>query len=174
MANTYVQIGTTVTVGAGTAASIDFTSIPATFTDLVIRTSARTTSNAGQAWGGLRLAINGVTTNLTFKALYGDGSNASAGSGALAEVGLASSSASTASAFGNSECYIPNYANTSYNKSFSADGVQENNAASALLAIDTNLWSNTAAITSLSIQLQGGVGNFAQYSTAALYGIKNS
>ena len=36
MANTYVAIAT-VTVGSGGAASIDFTSIPATYTDLVVK-----------------------------------------------------------------------------------------------------------------------------------------
>lgn len=172
MANTYIKIAT-VTVGAGGASSIDFTSIPSTYTDLCVKVSARTDSNAGQPWAGLRLAINGVTTNLSFRALYGNGSSASSGSGTTAEVGMASSSASTASTFGNSEFYIPNYAGNT-NKSFSADGVQETNGTTALVALDANLWSNTAAITSLSIQPQSGVGNFVQYSSATLYGISKS
>ena len=45
MANTFEQI-TTVTVGSGGASSIDFTSIPQTYTDLVIKTSARNTSTS--------------------------------------------------------------------------------------------------------------------------------
>ena len=41
MANTYVQIGSTVTVGVSGAASIDFSSIPSTYTDLVLKVSGR-------------------------------------------------------------------------------------------------------------------------------------
>lgn len=161
-----------VTVGAGGAASIDFTSIPQTYTDLCVKVSGRTDNNAGQPWAGLRMAINGSTANFTFKALYGNGSSASSGSGTNAEPGLASSSAATASTFGNSEFYIPNYTGSA-NKSFSADGVQENNGTTALVALDANLWSNTSAITSLSITSQNS-WNFVQYTTAYLYGIKNS
>jgi hypothetical protein len=169
---TFTQIGAAVVVGSGGAASIDFNSIPQTYTDLVVKISARTDNNAGQPWAGLRMAINGSTANLTFRALYGNGSSASSGSGTNAEPGLASSSAATATTFGNSEFYITNYSGST-NKSFSADGVQENNAATALIAFDANLWSNTAAITSLSITSQNS-WNFVQYSTAYLYGVSNA
>jgi hypothetical protein len=51
--------------------------------------------------------------------------------------------------------------------------VQENNATAAYMGIWGNQWSTTSAITSIKIEAQGGV-NFVQYSTAYLYGIKNS
>ncbi len=73
--------------------------------------------------------------------------------------------------FANGEIYIPNYT-ASVNKSVSIDSVTENNATSAIAALDAGLWANTAAIT--SINLNGNNGNFVQYSTAYLYGIVKS
>ena len=54
----------------------------------------------------------------------------------------------------------------------SADGVMENNATEAYQNLVAGLWSNTSAITSLT--LAKSTGNFVQYSSASLYGIKNS
>jgi hypothetical protein len=55
----------------------------------------------------------------------------------------------TANTFGNTEFYIPNYTSSNY-KSFSVDGVTENNATAAF-ALYAGLWSNTAAITSFRL-----------------------
>jgi hypothetical protein len=172
MPNTYSLIASS-TVGSGGAASIDFTSIPQTYTDLVLKISARSTSNSGVSWAGMRLAINGSGTGYSNTALYGDGSSVSTSGASFVETGIASSSSATGSTFGNTDVYLTNYT-ASQNKSISADGVQENNAVQALSVLSANLWSNTAAITSISITLQSGIGNFAQYTTAYLYGIKNS
>lgn len=165
MANTYTLISS-VTVGAGGAASIDFTSIPATYTDLVLKVSARSTGVATS----LDIALNGSTSSFTNKYLQGSGSAASSGS--LARyAGLVTGTDQTASTFANCEIYIPNYAGNT-NKSFSGDAVQENNATTSYAGLVANLWSNTSAITSIS--LTNTTGNLAQYSTAYLYGIKNS
>jgi hypothetical protein len=64
--------------------------------------------------------------------------------------------------------YIPNYASSNY-KSFSIDSVTENNGTVAYQIMHAGVWSNTAAITSLTITAAGG--NLAQYSTATLYGV---
>jgi hypothetical protein len=80
-------------------------------------------------------------------------------------------SGSTASTFGSTEIYITNYAGSS-NKCLSSDSVNENNATTAYSVLTAWLWSNTSAITSLSITSDGAGNNFAQYSTATLYGIK--
>ena len=172
MPNTFNLIASS-TVGAGGAASIDFTSIPSTYTDLVLKISARSTGNAGVAWAGIRLTINGSGTGYSNTSLYGDGSSASSSGASFIETGIASSSFSTTNSFGNSDVYFTNYT-ASQSKPISADGVQENNATQALSVLSANLWANTAAITSISIVLQSGVGNFAQNSTAYLYGIVKS
>ena len=169
MANTYVKIAS-VTVGAGGAASIQFTSIPGTYDDLVIKISSRSTTNLGGVWTGVNVRLNGSTTSLTSRQLYGTGS--AAGSAATATDNVwTTSSAATASTFDNSEIYIPNYAGST-NKSFSADSVTENNATAALAAMTANLWSNTNAVTSITLVEAGN--SFAQHSTAVLYGIKKS
>jgi hypothetical protein len=150
--------------------SVTFSNIPQTgYTDLKIVVSARTDSNAGQPWAGLRMSINGSTSNLLFKAIYGDGSSPSSGGGTNAEPGIASSSLASSNAFGNSECYIANYTSSAF-KPFSARSVQENNGTTALSASEANLWSSTSAITSLTVTNQGP-WNFVQYSTFSLYGI---
>jgi hypothetical protein len=169
MAKTYVKIAS-VTVGAGGAASIEFTSIPGTYDDLVIKISSRSTTNLGGVWTGVNVRLNGSTTSLTSRQLYGTGS--AAGSAATATDNFwTTSSAATASTFDNSEIYIPNYAGST-NKSFSADSVTENNATAALAALTANLWSNTNAVTSITLVEAGN--SFAQHSTAVLYGIKKS
>ena len=75
MANTFELIASS-TVGAGGASSIDFTSIPATFTDLVVKLSGRSTYSGGGVADYAVIGFNGVTTNQTMKYLYGTGSAA--------------------------------------------------------------------------------------------------
>ena len=169
MANTYTLISS-VTVGGGGAASMAFTSIPATYTDLVIKISGRT-DNSGYA-DGMDLTFNSNASSYSYRYLQGDGSSASVGNGSAKVFGRTNASTSTASTFGNTEVYIPNYAGSN-SKSFSTDSVVENNATSGDDWLASNLWANSAAITSISITPQVG-SNFNQYSTAYLYGISNA
>jgi len=168
MANTYEAIAT-VTVGAGGASTIDFTSIPATFTDLAVKISSRDTTS-GSNWQNFQIAFNGVTTNLSSRAVYGNNTTATSSSFGSNIFMWTSSASATASTFGNAEIYIPNYA-SSNNKSVSADFVSETNAADAIFGLTAGLWANTSAITSIKLTPAAA---FAQYSTATLYGIKNS
>ena len=153
-------------MGSGGAASMDFTSIPATYTDLTLKVSARNTTATLDCY----INFNGSNTNLSRRVLYGNGSSATSGSGSDGYVIWLSQSTDTASTFGNAEIYIPNYAGST-NKSFCADSVTENNSTQAYQFFQAGLWSNTAAIT--QVTLYSG-STFAQYSTATLYGIKNS
>jgi hypothetical protein len=168
MANTYTLISS-VTVGSGGAASMGFTSIPSTYTDLVVKVSAR--SNRALTVDGILISFNGSTSNFTNRYLEGDGSTAY--SAILAR--LASSavgSTATASTYSNAEIYIPNYAGSNF-KSLSTDSVTENNATGSLTDLMANLWSDTAAITSITLTPYIGT-LFNQYSTAYLYGISNA
>ena len=171
MANTYTLIASS-TVGSGGAASIDFTSIPSTYTDLVIKGSARDNTSAGDA-EFLQLQFNGSTSSLSSRWIRGNGTNAtSSNSATVLEAGLSNGPTMTANTFTNYEFYIPNYTGSN-NKSVSADMVLENNATFGYMALSAGLWSNTAAITSIKLLVEGG-GSFVQYTTAYLYGIKNS
>ncbi len=170
MPNTY-QLIASVTVGAGGAATMDFTSIPATYTDLVIKLSGRS-ARAGQQADNLFITFNATTTGYTTRNIMGNGSSASSASYSIRYASNAVDAAgSTASTFSSHEIYIPNYTSANY-KSFSADSVSENNATAAQSDLYTGLWSNTAAITSISLLPE--VSTWVQYSTATLYGIKNS
>jgi hypothetical protein len=172
MATTYEAIAT-VTVGGAGAANIEFTSIPADWTDLVLKLSARTdrTSTTNNCFIQFNNNTSAVYSN---RNLQGDGSSATSSSDASAAeayIGAVVGNTATASTFGNLEIYIPNYAGST-NKSFSSDQVNENNATAAISNLVAGLWANTAAITSLKINAV--TFNFVQYTTATLYGIKNS
>jgi hypothetical protein len=165
MATTFVKIQT-VTVGTAVA-TIDFTSIPQTYTDLKLVVSARSTTSINY----LEIRFNGASTNLSGKYLQGDGTNV--GSSPFQPFLYISPSTATASVFSNGEIYIPNYTSANY-KSVAADGVFENNATLSYQALQAGLWSSTDAINQVSLVCTGVAQTFAQYTTATLYGIKSS
>ena len=169
MPDTFVKIAS-VTVGSGGASSIDFTSIPSTYTDLCLKLSLR--DNRASTADFILLSFNGSTTTFTNRYLEGDGFNTPASGSTARAAGLANAATSTASTFSNTEIYIPNYASGNY-KSYSADAVAENNATTAWADFHAGLWSNTAAINQVTISPNSGT-LFNQYSTATLYGIKSS
>ena len=169
MATTYEAIAT-VEVGSGGASTIDFTSIPSTYTDLVLLSSVRTSRAAYHE--SLRLSFNGATTNRTNRRIYGNGSIAASDTDTIMYGGQASGATATSSTFGNAITYIPNYA-SSNNKSSSNDGVSENNATNAIAMLNANLWSSTDAINQITLTPENG-GTIQEHSTATLYGIKNS
>ncbi len=175
MPDTFVKIAS-VTVGSGGAANIEFTSIPSTYTDLCIMLSGRTTAN-GDNYVQIDLSFNGAPsgTSYSWRRLMGNGASASSASGSAdnaVDLWQVNGSGSTSSTFSNSSYYIPNYAGST-NKSVSADGVTENNATQALATLYAGLWADTSAVTSVRFTVTYGTA-FAQYSTATLYGIKNS
>ncbi len=153
-----------VTVGAGGAASIEFTSIPQTGTDLLLVVSARSTQAV--IYDYLFLSFNGSSSNFSARFLDGNGSVVESGtwSNAVVDSSVVGASA-TANTFGSSQFYISNYAGST-NKSYSNDSVTENNASTAYQSIHAGLWSNTAAVSSIGM-ITGG--NFVAGSTASLY-----
>ena len=169
MATTYTLISS-VTVGAGGAASMGFTSIPATYTDLLIKVSSRS-NRASIIIDGVLISFNGSTSS--FSAIYLEGSGVTTISSSLARfAGAVPASTATSNVFSNNDIYIPNYAGGN-NKSYSVDSVMENNATASYQYLIAGLWSNTAAITSITLTPSFGT-SFDQYSTAYLYGISNA
>ena len=165
MAYTYSKIAT-YTVGSGGIPSVSFLNIPQTYTDLVVKFSARSTAASSDL---VYIQPNGLTTNLTYRILYGQGTTAGSISGSDGLIGWIDISSDTANTFGNAEVYIPNYTYANY-KSFSTYAVTENNDQQADKSFAASLWSSTAAITSLGFAPSSG--SFVQYSTFHLYGIK--
>lgn len=173
MANTYVKIAS-VTVGSGGAADITFSSIPATYDDLIVKLSARTSGVLSRS-ESIYMQFNGITTSsYSHRWIQGNGATASSSNASTTYIyiGEANQSPSTASTFANCEIYIPNYNDTTTNQSVSVDHVQEDNQTTAYATLVAGLFSNTAAIS--SIKIYPTLSNFLQYSTATLYGIKRT
>jgi hypothetical protein len=169
MANTYTLIQT-VTVGSGGTSAIDFTSIPATYTDLKLVFSIRT-NRAGATVDALGLKINNVATNQSMRILYADGSSAGSATDTTINTAVVGATA-TSNIFGSGEFYIPNYAGST-NKSVSAESVNENNATLNYMYVVAGLWSQTTAINQLTLYSINSA-TILEFSSASLYGIKNS
>ena len=168
---TSVKAIATVEVGAGGAASIEFTNIPAIYTDLQILYSLR--ASGSYTGTSSYFTVNSNTSNRSFKFVAGNSaSTESYGSTGNLWAGYENGSTSTSSTFSSNFIYIPNYAGST-NKSISSDGTYENNSSSngtASVGMGASLWADTTAIS--SVQISPYSGTWAQYSTATLYGIK--
>ena len=171
MANTYTLISS-VTVGSGGAASMSFSSIPSTYTDLVLYTSLRSTTTGTASDRAAIVKFNGSASNYSARRLYGyEGTLTGSDSSTGIDI-YYSGTTGTTNTFSNDFVYLSNYASATY-KAVSVDNASEQNSATKnWLALYAWLWSDSAAIT--SITLTPDAGNFAQYSTAYLYGISNA
>jgi hypothetical protein len=161
----------TVTVGSGGATSIEFASIPDTFTDLVVLCSLRGDKSDAVSSGLIK--FNGSGSDFFNIGLLGGAGGVSTNNYPDSrQINAINGNTTTANTFSSHSVYITNYTSDSY-KSFSADGATENNGGYSEVGILANLWSNTAAITSIELVNEGLV-KFMQYSTATLYGIKST
>lgn len=172
-AGAYESIATT-TVGAGGASSIIFSSIPSTYTHLQIRGIGRDTQASGAH--SLRLQFNGDTgSNYTYHALTGDGSSASAGAltaQATQYPGYLIGTSGGSNVFAATIIDILDYTNTNKNKvTRTLSGIDNNGSGN--IGLFSGMWSNTAAITSISL-LPLASTTFTQYSSFALYGIRGN
>ena len=173
MANTYTLISSNTL--SSSAASVTFSSIPSTYTDLVVRISART--DRATTSTGIRLTFNGSSAaNYSYTYVLGNGSAASSSftsNNTLATFGSVNAATSTANTFSSHELYIPSY-NASQNKPFSSSNAFENNTTAAEVSAYANLWSNTSAISSITFTQAGSGTSFVTGSSFYLYGVKNS
>lgn len=157
-----VTLISTVTVGAGGASSISFSSIPQTFTDLMVTLSART--NAAGTFDVTSILLNG--TGVTGIRTWGTGS--AANSQTTNYLLTSGSGTTTANMFSNGQIYIPNYTGST-NKSLSLDNVSEDNQTLGFQTF-AGLLCTTGAVTTLQFSPTTGT-TFLQNTTASLYGI---
>jgi len=175
MATTYTLINSN-TLGSN-AASVTFSSIPSTYTDLVLRASIRS-AGAG-ADGGLVIFNNDdASTNYSLTWIRGTGATASTSRLSSRATGnftfnLVDNSNNLANTYSLLHLYIPNYT-ASTNKPWCAFLATENNSASTDINLETNagLWRITTAISTITIKMSSQ--NLASGSSFYLYGIKNS
>jgi len=165
--DTFIKIAS-VTVGSGGVASVTLSSIPNTYTDLVVKGSVRATVSAD--YEDLNLEFN--SSNISSRRrLGGNGSVAFSDFYSLPTPGISVGATATANVFSNFELYIANYAGST-DKSFSYDTVTENNATAAVAQMVAGIWNSSAAITSMTFYVASA--NLVQYSTFTLYGVSKS
>lgn len=156
------------------ASNVTFSSIPATYTDLIVKTSTRSSNASNIILGALR--FNGDATSIysDTELYYTAGSAASTrfSGNNFAYSNYSSANTSTASTFGNNEIYIPNYTGST-NKVLSSANVAENNSTDAGIASIAGLWRSTATVTSITL-FPGGGSTFAIGSSFYLYGISKT
>lgn len=154
----------TITVGSGGSASLAFTSIPQGYTDLKIVANLRAVNDID--YGTIK--FNATTTTYASRRIIGDGVNAYGGNRSDNLIFGLNPSSTTANTFSSWELYLPNYTGSTY-KPYFMEHTTENNATSAVATMNVALWSNTSAVT--EIILAPNTGNFAENTTATLYGI---
>jgi hypothetical protein len=162
------------TIGSA-AASYTFTAIPSTYTDLVVRISARGSDNAYDN-DVMYITFNGTGgTAYSVTRLYANGasafSNRSLSQAQIDEGGGVSGGLATSNTFSSFEMYVPNYTGTTQ-KPISIISLYENNGTTARMFADAALVNITSAFTSITLDLL--VGNFVSGSSFYLYGISKS
>lgn len=167
MAITYEPIQST-TLGSASS-SVTLSSIPSTYTDLVLIVGNALTSVNGYAF---TFGVNGDTgSNYSGTILGGNGS--SAGSARYSSISNTSTyftgyySGLSTTDPGVSILQFQNYANTTTNKTILSRG----NSASKSTEASVWLWRSTSAINQITIYAQSG-SNMAAGVTFTLYGIK--
>jgi hypothetical protein len=174
MAITYEPISTS-TITGSTVSSVTFSSIPQTYTDLVLIIQARGTFS--QDGIDVTFIFNGDTSTSSYSLNYmtGNGSNGGVG-GRLNNFGIGYFSSipaanNTSGVFSANIHHIMNYASTTTLKTVLNRNSSRSNAVSA----SVGLWRNTAAINSIQLQISNGSqGHYVVGSTLTLYGIKEA
>jgi len=166
----------TVTVGAGGASNISFSSIPNTYTHLQLRGILRDNrSTSGGNNVNIRVGNSGIDSGSNYAShlLYGDGSSASTSaqsSQTAGAFGISTSSSDGANIFGVQVIDILDYTNTSKNKTIRwLAGIDTNGAGQ--IRFSSTLWMSTSAITDIQFYDNAGA-SYVQYSSFALYGVK--
>ena len=176
MANTYELISSNVLTAS--AASVTFSAIPATYTDLLIKTSIRT-DYAG-TFQDMEMIWNAIETTGYYSQIWlnGDGTATSnlkvRSNESKWQYANIPGTSVTSNTFASQEIYIPNYAGTAI-KPASVFTVTENNTATSgfyQTRANALLGNFTSAVTSIKFQLPSG--NYVTGSSFYLYGIKNS
>ena len=161
MPGTYEPIATTTLSSSGT---VTFSSIPSTYTDLILVVNGKATGN-----GQLSMRINGATSSYSTTSITGSGSTAGStyeNAASYLQFGYYGyfDASNQAMAIAN----IMNYANTTTFKTILAT---ERNSATGI-DVSVGLWRSTAAITSIQTYASGA--NFAAGTIVSLFGVKSA
>ena len=163
----------TFTVGSGGSASIDFTSIPSTYKHLQLR--MLTNDNYGREVV-IQLNSDGGA-NYTRHRIKDDGTGNPTGYYALSNTrAFVGANSAYASIYAGFVTDILDYANVNKYTTIRSFGGYDRNTTNSIVQIQSSMWANTAAVTSITVKSTGDsdsfASNFIQYSHFALYGIK--
>ena len=158
---------------ATTTASIEFTSIPATFTHLQIRGIQRFSGTPNEF---IYYQLNSDTTaaNYNSHSVRGDGASTISSSFLTTYPGIVQDrnvpgSTNASNVFGCTVFNLLDYTNTNKFKTAKILGGYDSNG-SGVVSLSSGCWRSTSAVTSIKLIL--GNGSFVQYSSFALYGVK--
>ena len=167
MAITYEPIATT-TLGSATA-TVTFSSITGSYTDLVLIINAAANTSGDDLW----LRFNSDTgTNYSLTTLLGNGTSASSTRRSSFSRIMSDAAYPTAANGFNQITNIMDYSNTTTYKTVL---IRSNNAnTSQYVGATVGLWRSTSAITSIDLTIAGAGLQFASGSTFTLYGIKEA
>ena len=167
MAVTYTPIATTTITTA--VSSYTFSSIPSTYTDLVLVSNVRSTRAAAD--DSLYIRLNSDTaTNYSYTELKGNGTTAS--SNRQSSISAFYAAQNVAAASQASGTFTPvlfnfnNYSNATTYKTI----LTRNSFAGGEVSAEVGLWRSTSAIT--TIQIYCAIGNLDIGTTLTLYGIQ--
>ena len=163
----------TVTVPSGGQSTIQFSSIPSTYQDIFIVMTART--NRASAVDGVRVYFNTDTTTSNYHILRYFNATTTVSAHLYntynEEFGYISGNNATASNFGSSYFFIPNYSNTTLSKQINVrSGGTDNSSNNARSTLGDMTWTGTAAINQITLAPVTGT-LFNEHTTATLYGI---
>lgn len=164
MPSTYTPIATQ-TLGSA-AASVTFSSIPQTYTDLIFVVTVPAGHNTGS---GIQLnSDTAYSTNYSRTVLTGNGTTASSFRNNGSSNPTANHDLGALRPNGNLIFQLMNYSNTTTNKTI----LSRSNGASNDLAAVVMLWQSTSAISSFVFTTDGG--NLSAGMTFTLYGVKSA
>jgi hypothetical protein len=164
--NTYIAIATQ-TLGSS-ATSVTFSSIPGTYTDLIIVTSALS-PGGGNNSRGYRFELNSDTATNYSQTWLANGTSSRESSQTRGRIGGISETANDVTTVLTT---FLNYSNTTTYKTVLSKSSNLNTNNDTNVFAGVSLWRSTSAIT--SIRLFSGANIFGTGTTATLYGIKNA
>ena len=163
----------TVTVGSGGQSSISFSSIPSTYKHLQLRGIFQNNRGTYGTSTYLLRANSDAGSNYYNHVLSGSGSG-SGSAAAYSDTAVNPNDASgtgVSGVFGASIIDVLDYTNTNKNSTFRMLNGVDINGSGGFVSLNSALWNNTAAITSLVFTPAHGT-LWNQYTQVALYGVK--
>ena len=173
----FKYIGTTTV--PSTTNIVTFSSIPQTYTDLLLLYSGRQTTNAGNIWAFMKVLLNGTfySGSGNYGAqliMFGQSGSPATDNQSNEAQGNLNGNTSTSGYFSSSFLYLPNYRSSNL-KSYYINNFDENDPGNAAGPYFSQLAgftsSTTSAITSLSIQDYSNANTIVAQSVFTLYGI---